>query len=244
MSSDENLFYFSHNEFEVNAPTWVRSLWNDQDFVDVTLATADERHIDVHKVILSSASIFFKNILVKNVHKHPLIYLKDIFYEDLKNIIEFVYKGETSVANERLENFLVSSKELGITGLNQDNNETKTNILQSISSTQETTTTDYPVLTDTNKFENKNKSESKSEESIESHDKYYKTDSSEMLYVMPEKLKVEKAPKVCCQKCGRKYAKLGNLLAHMKETCIKKFHLVLYLKQDLDFPKPNSRQTS
>ena len=46
--------------------------------------------------------------------------------------------------------------------------------------------------------------------------------SRKMFYVMPEKLKVEKTPKVSCQKCGRKYAKLGNLLAHMKDTCIIK----------------------
>jgi hypothetical protein len=28
-------------------------LWGDQKFTDVTLATADEQHIEVHKVILS-----------------------------------------------------------------------------------------------------------------------------------------------------------------------------------------------
>ena len=228
MSSDEDLFFFSHKEFEVSAPTWLRSLWNDQDFVDVTLATADERHIYVHKVILSSASLFFKNILVKNVHTKPLIYLKDIFYDDLKNILEFVYNGETSVANERLENFLVSARELGITGLNQDNDETKYNNLQSKSSTLETPTTDYSALTDTKKFENISNPESNFEESIESHEKYSETNNSELFYVMPEKLKVEQAPKVCCQKCGRKYARLGNLLAHMKETCIiKKRKLVM-----------------
>ena len=112
----------------------------------MTLVTADDRHINVHKVILSSASPFFRNILVKNVHANPLIYLKDIYFEDLNSILEFVYNGECGVANGRLENFLVPANELGITGLNQDKNETKYDIVQSISSKLETNISDSPVF--------------------------------------------------------------------------------------------------
>ena len=51
---------------------------NDQAFTDVTLATLDNQHVSAHKIILSSGSTFFKNILVRNLHQNPLIYLKDI----------------------------------------------------------------------------------------------------------------------------------------------------------------------
>ena len=229
MSSDENWFFFSHKEFDVSAQKWLRSLWNDQDFVDVTLATADDRHINVHKVILSSASPFFRNILLKNVHTNPLIYLKDILYEDLSPILEFVYNGECGVANERLENFLVSAKELGITGLNQDIIETNHEAPQSILSTLEYISIASPVLKETIQTENIDKPEAKLEENIESCEYNRKTESKELFYVIPDKLKVEKAPKVCCHKCGKRYAKLGNLLAHMKENIHKKRKLRMYI---------------
>ena len=229
MSYDENLFIFSHNELDVAAPNLIRSLWKDQDFVDVTLATADEKHINLHKVILSSASPFFRNILLKNVHINPLIYLKDIFYEDLNSILEFIYNGECSIANERLETFLESARELGIIGLNQDVNETKYNLPQSISNNKEKHDSNSPVFKEINNIENFSQPETKLESIIESKEYNDKTDNLEVLYNLPEKMKLKKSPKVCCQKCGKRYVMLGNLLQHMKESrCKKKKKLKTY----------------
>ena len=59
------------NDHGTNAPNTFKELWGDQDFADVTLATADDRQIKAHKVIISSCSPFFRNILVKNPHANP-----------------------------------------------------------------------------------------------------------------------------------------------------------------------------
>ncbi len=60
--------------FETKVPNSFRNLWNDLDFADVTLATIDNQQIRAHKVILSSCSPFFHNLLLRNPHQNPLIY--------------------------------------------------------------------------------------------------------------------------------------------------------------------------
>ena len=53
-----------------------KSLWENDDFLDVTLVCDDDDQIGAHKVILSAASTFFKNIFKRNQHSHPLLYLR------------------------------------------------------------------------------------------------------------------------------------------------------------------------
>ena len=101
-----------------------RQLWNNDEFTDVTLATEDGQQIKVHKVILSSTSEFFRNILSKNPHQHPLLYLKDIRNKDLEMIMKFIYQGQCTIDQNELKSFLSTGKDLGITGL--------TNILEQI----------------------------------------------------------------------------------------------------------------
>ena len=107
--------------FETSASNTVRQLWNEKDFTDVTLATVDNQQINVHKVILSSNSKFFKNILLRNPHQNPLIYLKGIRHKELEMIIKFIYVGECVVGQGELKDFLNTGKELEINGLLRNN---------------------------------------------------------------------------------------------------------------------------
>lgn len=117
---DEEKFLLRWDEFESKTPTFFKQMWDDRDFADVTLATADDRQITVHKVILSLSSNFFKKILLKNPHRNPLIYLKGIYYLELELILQFVYSGQVEVRRKDLEAFLSAGKDLGIEGLNDD----------------------------------------------------------------------------------------------------------------------------
>ena len=73
MSADQ--FHLSRNDFHLSAAGTFKSFLEETSFVDVTLACEDDKQIMAHKVILSANSEFFKNVLVKNIHQHPLIYL-------------------------------------------------------------------------------------------------------------------------------------------------------------------------
>jgi len=79
-------------------------------------------------VILSACSSFFRNILRRLPHHHPLIYLRGIKLSDLNNIINFMYHGQVNVAKDDLSSFLALAEDLKVKGLTQQcNNQDKTN---------------------------------------------------------------------------------------------------------------------
>ena len=92
-------------------------LRNDQDFADVTLACEDGTQIEAHKVVLASSSPFFMEMLKKNTHPHPLIYMRGLKAENLVAIIDFLYYGEANVNQESLDVFLGLAEELRLKGL-------------------------------------------------------------------------------------------------------------------------------
>lgn len=88
------------------------------DFFDVTLACEDHE-ISAHKLVLSASSEFFKALLRKHKHDHPLIYLKGVRFQDLQSILDFIYTGETEVSEANLETLLATGGELRIKGLTE-----------------------------------------------------------------------------------------------------------------------------
>jgi hypothetical protein len=113
-------FCLRWNDFESNISTAFRELRDDKDFFDVTLACDDEQ-IQVHKVIISACSPFFRNVLRRNSHQHPLLYLKDVKFTDLQAVLNFMYHGEVNVAQEDLNSFLAVAEDLKVKGLTQTN---------------------------------------------------------------------------------------------------------------------------
>ena len=117
MSSEK--FCLRWNDFESNISFAFRELRDDKDFFDVTLACDDEQ-IQAHKVILSACSPFFRNVLRRNLHQHPLLYLKGVKYTDLQSVLNFMYHGEVNVAQEELNSFLAVAEDLRVKGLTQN----------------------------------------------------------------------------------------------------------------------------
>ena len=117
---DDDKMLLSWNDFAANVPSTFRQLWADQDFTDVILATEDDQQIKAHKVILSSHSEFFKNLLLKNPHQNPRIYLKGIRHNKLERLLEFIYLGQCYVANEELQDFLTIGTDLKVKGLREN----------------------------------------------------------------------------------------------------------------------------
>ena len=85
------------NDFQANILTFIRSIKDDHDFSDVTLASEDGLQMNAHKMILACSSPVFENILKTNKHAHPLIYLRGIKSKDLSSILDFLYYGEANV---------------------------------------------------------------------------------------------------------------------------------------------------
>ena len=122
MASTEK-FCLRWNDFESNISIAFRELREEKDFFDVTLA-CDDNQIQAHKVILSACSPFFRNVLRRNPHQHPLLYLKGVKYSELMSVLNFMYMGEVNVAQEELNSFLAVAEDLRVKGLTQNNSET------------------------------------------------------------------------------------------------------------------------
>jgi len=112
-------FCLRWNDFENNISNAFKELRDDKDFFDVTIACDDEQ-IQTHKVILAACSPFFRNILRRNPHQHPLLYLKGVKFTDLQAVLNFMYHGEVNVAQEELNSFLSVAEDLRVKGLTQN----------------------------------------------------------------------------------------------------------------------------
>lgn len=49
-------------------------------------------------------------------NKHAYIFLNNVAFDDLKALIEYMYKGEVNVSQEQLPRFLASAEALKIKG--------------------------------------------------------------------------------------------------------------------------------
>jgi len=112
-------FCLRWNDFEQNISSSFRELKEDKDFFDVTLA-CDDNQLQAHKVILSACSPFFRSVLKKNPHQHPLLYLKGVKYVEIQLVLNFMYHGEVNVAQDELNSFLSVAEDLQVKGLSQN----------------------------------------------------------------------------------------------------------------------------
>ena len=124
MNTDEKLC-LQWNDFKENVSSAFGDLRQDKEFTDVTLVCEDGQQVEAHKVVLVASSPFFQNILKRNKHPHPLIYMRGVTPENLMAMVDFFYHEEANVYQENLDSFLVLAEELQLKGLrgNQTENE-------------------------------------------------------------------------------------------------------------------------
>ena len=116
-------FCLKWNDFKENINSKFGSLREDTDFTDVTLVCQDGQQVEAHKVILVTSSPFFHNMLKKNKHPHPLIYMRGVKSEELLAMVDFLYHGQANIYQENLDAFLVLADELKLKGLNGESEE-------------------------------------------------------------------------------------------------------------------------
>lgn len=56
-------------------------------------------------------------LLSQHYDKHPIIILKDVKYEELKAMLDYMYRGEVNISQEQLSTFLKAAETLQIKGL-------------------------------------------------------------------------------------------------------------------------------
>ena len=117
MSQSSEKFCLKWKDFQTNIAASFLDLRSDTEFSDVTLVCEEDHRIEAHRVILTACSPFFRNILKKSKHSHPLIYMRGIKAKDLVAIVDFIYHGEANIFQEDLDGFLALAEELQLKGL-------------------------------------------------------------------------------------------------------------------------------
>ncbi|XP_071455424.1 protein tramtrack, beta isoform isoform X2 [Hetaerina americana] len=121
MSSSQR-FCLRWNNHQSNLLSVFDQLLHDESFVDVTLAV-EGLFLKAHKMVLSACSPYFQTLFVHNPDKHPIVILKDVPYADMRSLLDFMYRGEVSVDQDRLTAFLRVAESLRIKGLTEVNEE-------------------------------------------------------------------------------------------------------------------------
>lgn len=75
------------------------------------------------QMVLSACSPYFQQIFVNHPEKHPIVILKDVPFKDMKCLLDFMYRGEVSVDQDRLAAFLRVAESLRIKGLTEVNDD-------------------------------------------------------------------------------------------------------------------------
>ena len=110
-------FCLKWNEFEANLRESFTKLREDEKYFDVTLACDDGYQIEAHKLILIAGSNFFSNIFTKVKESNVYIYLKGVSGADLHHVVNFLYKGEAYIDQDKVNTFLDTAQELQLKGL-------------------------------------------------------------------------------------------------------------------------------
>ena len=95
-----------------NIQSCLENAFTDASYTDVTLVTDDFQSFASHRLILSSLSETFHEILKMSSHSHPMIYLKGFKSSDVLNILNFIYKGQVQIPTKDLNDFVGKAQEL------------------------------------------------------------------------------------------------------------------------------------
>ena len=122
------------NDFQDNLTSSFAVLRNDKEFTDVTLVCEDGQQIETHKVVLAASSPFFMELLKRNKHLHPMVYMRGVKSHEILAILDFIYCGVANVFKVNLEEFLTLAEDLKLKSLTENelrnNDSVKSSVLK------------------------------------------------------------------------------------------------------------------
>ena len=92
----DDVYNLKWKYFTVNQDSSLEELFTkENNQADVTLVSDDKVAFPVHKFVIGACSPVLKDLLTKNPHPHPMIYLNGINKFELNSILRFIYFGKT-----------------------------------------------------------------------------------------------------------------------------------------------------
>jgi len=116
---DDQQFCLRWNNHQSTLVAVFDTLLENGTLVDCTLA-AEGRYLNAHKVVLSACSPYFESLLSQNYDKHPIFILKDVKFQELKAMMDYMYRGEVNISQDQLGALLKAAESLQIKGLSDN----------------------------------------------------------------------------------------------------------------------------
>ena len=114
----KNKYFLRCTDYEFKTIQSFKRLRHEEDFYDVTLVGDDHRQLSAHKMILSSASEYFRDVIKPAAKNGSLmICLEGTCYEDLEHVLEYIYTGEVQIQQEHVNKFLELGERLKLDGM-------------------------------------------------------------------------------------------------------------------------------
>ncbi len=108
------------NDYQSNLTAVFDQLLQNESFVDVTISTEEGHSLKCHKVVLSACSPYFQKLFSENPCPHPIVILKDTHPDDLRAVVDYMYKGEVNVTQGQLEGILRTAEALQVRGMTNE----------------------------------------------------------------------------------------------------------------------------
>ena len=109
------------NSYEHHLRETLSDLLSSNSFSDVTLICDDKKKISAHKNILSACSPVFKDIFETDQNPKSVIYLRGINSSEMESIVQFMYLGEVSFFEDKIQDLLSVARNLQIKQLCETN---------------------------------------------------------------------------------------------------------------------------
>merc|ERR1719342_1913567 len=92
----------------------MQNLLQSNESTDITLVCDDKTKFKAHKFILNACSPVFKTIINDLPEKNSVIYLRGVQAQEMNSILQFMYLGQATLFQDRMNDFLSVAKSLEI----------------------------------------------------------------------------------------------------------------------------------
>ena len=112
-----NLNWHTYND---HLKEMMKHLMQSNESTDITLVCEDRTKFKAHKFVLNACSPLFQSIINDLPQKDPVIYLRGVLAPEMKSILQFMYLGQATFYQDRMNDFLNVAKSLEIKEISKD----------------------------------------------------------------------------------------------------------------------------
>jgi len=98
----------------------MQNLMLSNDSTDITLVCEDKTKFKAHKFVLNACSPVFQSIIIDLPQNNPVIYLRGVLAQEMKSILQFMYLGQVTINQDKMNDFFNVAKSLEIKKISKD----------------------------------------------------------------------------------------------------------------------------